>query len=80
MANISDREAFLALVNALATARESARALGHLRSDERWIVVSRIFDRTKDRVEELFTKSSRQGSPPVIGPSGSPIILPPGYR
>jgi hypothetical protein len=70
----------MALVNALTTARESCRALALLRSDERWLTVSRIFDRTKDSAEQLVTKSSRQGSSPIVTPEGVPLILPPGRR
>lgn len=78
MANISEGQAFMTLVHALTTARESARALALLRSDQRWLAVASIFDQTKDNAEKLFTKSQRQGSHPVVTPPGVPLILPPG--
>ena len=78
MANISEREAWGRFIDAMLAARDSARALGLLRSDERWIVIAGMTDRIKDNAEKLFTKSKRQGSSAIVRP-GSPIILPPGY-
>lgn len=75
MADISENQAFLTLINSMQMGRDAARALGLLRGDERWMAVAAIFDRTKDTAEQLFTKSRRQGSIPLVSP-GTPIILP----
>ncbi len=59
MASITDREAFLALINALQTARESCRALGLNRGDMRWIKVAGMMDQCKDNATTLFSKAQR---------------------
>ena len=77
MANISEREAWTGLLDAFARMREFSRALALLRGDQRWLAVAGLADRCKDMAEKLFTKSSRQGSVPLITGKGEPIILPP---
>lgn len=64
MATITDREAYLALINALQTARESCRALGLNRGDMRWIKVAGMMDQCKDNVTKLFDRA--QGNRGVI--------------
>lgn len=78
MADISEVQAFKTLIQSLQMAREASRSLALLRSDQRWLAVASIFDRTRDTAEQLFTKSQRQGSHPVVTPEGIPLILPPG--
>jgi hypothetical protein len=51
----SDRAAFIALLEALGNARDAMRAIGLLRSDERWIMTSRVMDKTKDHVTHLMS-------------------------
>lgn len=79
MADITEREAWTRFIDAMLAARDSARALGLLRRDERWIQIAGLTDHLKDNAEKLFKKSARQGSHALVRP-GSPILLPPGYR
>ena len=79
MAEISEREAWTRFIDAMLAARDSARALGLIRSDERWIQIAGLTDVLKDNAEKLFTKAKRQGSTPVFRP-GSPLVLPPGFN
>lgn len=50
----NEREAFAALLDHLCGARDAMRAIGLLRSDERWIMTSRVMDKTKDHVTHLM--------------------------
>lgn len=75
MADISERAAFIRMIDALTALRDSARALALLRSDERWLVIANGSQRMKDNAEQLFTKSRRQGSNPIVTPAGVPIRL-----
>jgi hypothetical protein len=59
LANITDAEAFAALLDSLMRARDSCRTLGLLRTDERWIKVAGIFDQVKDNATRLM-KNPRQ--------------------
>lgn len=68
MADVSERELFIRMIDSLTALRDSARGLALLRSDRRWLLIASGADRLKDTAEGLFTKSSQQGSiPPVIG-------------
>lgn len=59
MADVTEREAFGALLNALQTARDSARAIGLLRSDPQWIRVAGLMDQVRDNSTKLMTASKR---------------------
>lgn len=50
----NEREAFAALLDHLMGARDAMRAIGLLRSDERWIMTARIMDKTKDHATHLM--------------------------
>lgn len=76
MADITEREAWNRLQEALLAMRDSARALALLRRDQRWLAVAGIADRCKDSCTTLFTKSTLQGSRPVVTPPGQSLILP----
>lgn len=90
MADINEREAFVGLQDAFKRMRDYARALALLRSDQRWLAIASIAEKCGDSAEQLFTKSKRQGSAPVVTPPGVPLnlgqapknglILPPGVR
>lgn len=69
MADISEREAFASLLDSLLRARDSMRAIALLRSDERWIEASQIFDRVKDNATRLMHRK-----PPVK--TGTRLWLP----
>lgn len=66
----NEREAYAALLEHLVGARDCMRSIGLMRSDERWIVTSRIFDQTKDHVDRLMHRA-------LNGTPTSHLILPP---
>lgn len=76
MADMSERELWLRLVEALTHMRECARGLALHRSDQRWLAIASIADQTRDSAEKLFQKSRRQGSHPLVTPAGKPLVLP----
>lgn len=67
MADITEAQAFAALLNGLGNSRDACRALGLLRSDERWIRLAATFDQISDSAKILFSRSRAQGSIPIIG-------------
>ena len=73
MANVSERELFVILQDALLTARDASRGLALHRGDARWLTAAGLFDQLKDNTVHLFTKGRAQGSAP-------PIIRPPGVK
>lgn len=60
MADVTERELFLALINSLQTAREASRGLGLKRGDMRWIKVAGMMDQCKDNVTKLFDRAQGQ--------------------
>lgn len=80
MADMTEREAWNGLLDAFTRMRDFSRALALLRGDQRWLAIAGISDQCKDQCTKLFTKSSRQGSAPVVTPAGQRLILPPGVR
>lgn len=78
MADMTEREAWNGLLDSFARMRDYSRALALKRGDQRWLAVAGLADRAKEVATQLFTKSSRQGSAPVVTPKGQRLILPPG--
>lgn len=90
MADINEREAWTGLLDAFKRMRDFSRSLALLRSDQRWLAIARIAEQCQDSATQLYTKSARQGSKPVVTPPGealkltqapgSGLLLPPGVR
>lgn len=57
MADITEREAYIGLLDSLRKAREFSRALGLKRGDMRWIKVAGWFDQCEDNCSKLFEKA-----------------------
>ncbi len=76
MAEVSERELWSALQNALGVMRDSARGLALKRGDQRWLAIAGIADQAKDSCQKLFTKSQRQGSRALVTPPDTPLLLP----
>ena len=56
MSHLTDRQAYLALIDHLMGARDAARSLGLMRSDTRWIQIASMFDQIKDKSTLLMQK------------------------
>ena len=54
MADLSENLAFAALIDSLGRSRDSMRAIGLLRSDERWIHSARLLDQIQDKATQMF--------------------------
>lgn len=76
MAEVTERELWNALQNALRVMRDSARGLALKRQDQRWLAVAGIADKALDTCQKLFTKSQRQGSHALVTPPDTPLVLP----
>lgn len=57
MADVTEREAYLGLINALKSASEFSRILGLKRGDMRWIRVRGMLDQCGDNCTKLFHKA-----------------------
>lgn len=61
MAEVSERELFVRLLDGLHASRESCRGLGINRMDEDWIKLASLFDQIKDKATKLMhTPASRR--------------------
>lgn len=59
MAAISEREAFLMLVNANRTGRDAARALALLRNNKDWVRIAAFYDQINDKVVKMIDRKER---------------------
>ncbi len=73
MANVSERELFVKLIDTLAQARDCMRGLGLSRNDRRWIGAAGLIDRIKDNATHLMQKPSTHGDKAIL-------LLPPHLR
>lgn len=61
----TERECYARLIDELGNARDTARGLGHLRKDTRWMMIAGTLQAIQDKVKILMVK-----------PQG--IVIPPG--
>ena len=69
----NERQAFAALLDSLATARDAMRCIGLLRSDERWIVTAGLLDRVKDKADVLMKAKPLAAGNSRIWMPGQPL-------
>lgn len=59
VAETTEKELYIMLLDGLAKAREASRGLGLKRGDMRWIKVAGMMDQMKDNAGKLFQKAQR---------------------
>lgn len=57
MSDITEREAFIALIHATRSGRDSARSLALLRGDVSWLRVAALFDQIHDKTVKMIDRS-----------------------